>query len=253
MTDPFLLFQLSDPHIGADWHGVDPAAKLSAAVEAVRRVRPGPDAVVVSGDLAEHAADPEYRQLQALLEPIEAPLYVLSGNHDDRDALHRNFDVPGAEGAFVQYSVDLGAMRLVVLDTTRPGEEGGELDDDRLAWLDAELAADPSSPTVIAMHHPPILTGIRPWDEIGLPAGDRRALARVVRRHRQVLRLVGGHLHRTIAGDLAGRCVLAAPSTYMQGRLDFRLERLEVVAEPAGFAVHALLDGELFSHVQPVA
>ncbi len=253
MADPFLLVQLSDPHIGADWGGEDPVARLAAAVEAVRRLRPGPDAVLVSGDLAEHAADAEYRQLRGLLDPIDAPFHVLPGNHDDRDALHRNFGVPGAGGAFVQYAADLGPLRLVVLDTTRPGEDRGELDAERLAWLDAALAADPTSPTVVAMHHPPLATGIAPWDAIGLPADDRRALARVVGRHAHVRRLVGGHLHRTIAGDLGGCGVLAAPSTYMQGRLDFHLERLELEAAPVGFAVHALVGGEVFSHVQPVS
>ena len=102
-------------------------------------------------------------------------------------------------------------LRLVVVDTTRPGENPGALDEEGLSWLDAELAAEPGTPTVIAMHHPPILTGIPPLDEIGLPAEDRRALAAVVERHQQVRRLVAGHMHRTIAGDLAGRGVAGGP------------------------------------------
>ncbi len=54
------------------------------------------------------------------MAPLDAPLYVLAGNHDDRRALHRHFGVPGADGEPVQYAVDLGALRLVVLDSTRP-------------------------------------------------------------------------------------------------------------------------------------
>jgi 3',5'-cyclic AMP phosphodiesterase CpdA len=84
------------------------------------------------------------------------PLYVLAGNHDDRGALHRHFGVPGADGEPVQYSADLGPLRLVVLDTTRPGEDAGELDAERLGWLDRELAAAPDLPTLLAMHHPPL-------------------------------------------------------------------------------------------------
>jgi len=59
-------------------------------------------------------------------------------------------------------------------------------------------------------------------------------------------------MHRTIVGEMAGTPVLTVPSTYVQGRLDFRARELEVSAEPAGFAVHALLEDELVSHVQPV-
>ena len=252
MNRPFLLAQLSDPHIGAEWTDGDPVARLAAAVSSVRALRPQPDAVLVSGDLADNAADAEYEQVCELLAPLLAPLYVLPGNHDDRRALHRHFGVPGADGEPVQYAVDLGPLRLVVLDTTRPGEDSGALDAERLAWLDDELAATPEVPTLIAMHHPPLSTGVPAWDELGLPVADRWALAEVVERHRQVRRLAGGHVHRTITAELAGRAVLTVPSTYVQARLDFRAEEFELAAEPAGFAVHAVLDGELISHIQPV-
>ena len=252
ISPPFLLAHLSDPHIGAEWADSDPVAGLAAAVESVRSMRPQPDAVLVSGDLADNATDAEYERVRELLAPLKAPLYVLPGNHDDRRALHRHFAVPGAGGEPVQYSVDLGPLRLVVLDTTRPREDPGALDAERLAWLDAELAAAPEVPTLLAMHHPPLVTGVPAWDELGLPAADRRALGDVVARHRQVRRLVAGHVHRTITAELAGRAVLSVSSTYVQARLNFDSEEIELAAEPAGFALHAVLDGELISHVQPV-
>jgi 3',5'-cyclic AMP phosphodiesterase CpdA len=251
VSSPFLLAQLSDPHIGAGWADGDPVARLAAAVESVRAVRQ-PDAVLVSGDLADSGADAEYEQVRELLAPLQAPVYVLPGNHDERNGLHRHFGVPGADGELVQYSVDLGPMRLVVLDTTRPGEDAGDLGAERLEWLDAELAAAPELPTLVAMHHPPVLTGIPAWDELGLPLADRRALGDVIERHGQVRRLVGGHVHRAITGDLAGRPVLTVPSTYVQGRLNFAAQQIELADEPAGFALHAVVDGELVSHIQPV-
>ena len=211
-----------------------------------------PDAVLVSGDLAEHATDEEYEQVRELLAPLRVPLHVLPGNHDDRRALRRHFGVPGAGADPVQYSVDLGPLRLVVVDTTRPGEDPGALDAERLDWLDAELSAAPERSTLLAMHHPPILTGVPAWDEVGLPVADRRALSEVLERHRQVRRLVAGHVHRTITANLAGCAVLTVPSTYAQFRLTLGSQEDELAAEPAGFAVHAVFEGELISHVQPV-
>jgi 3',5'-cyclic-AMP phosphodiesterase len=238
--------------VGANWDGCDPVSALAAAVEAVQALRPRPDVVLVSGDLAEHAEDGEYAQVRELLAPIDAPIYVLPGNHDERAALRRHFDLPGADGEPVQYAAELGPLRLVVLDTTCPGEDPGALDEERLSWLDAELQSASDAPTVLAMHHPPLVTGIPALDAIGLPAEDRRALAAVVERHPQVRRLVAGHMHRAITAVLAGRAVLAVPSTYMQARLDFTSNLLHTVPEPAGFAVHVLLDGEIISHVQQV-
>jgi 3',5'-cyclic-AMP phosphodiesterase len=252
MSRPFALAQLSDPHIGAEWGGGDPVARLEAAVESIRSMRPEPDALLVSGDLADNAEDAQYERVRELLAPLQAPVYVLPGNHDERGALHRHFGVPGGDGAPVQYSADLGPLRLVVLDTTRPGEDPGELDAERLDWLDAELAAAPEVPTLLAMHHPPLLTGVPAWDAIGLPDADRRALGEVVERHPQVRRLVAGHVHRTMTGELAGRSVLTVPSTYVQARLELGSNELAFSDDPPGFAVHAVLDGELVSHVQPV-
>jgi 3',5'-cyclic-AMP phosphodiesterase len=253
MKRPFLLVQLSDPHVGADWGGGDSVALLASAIASVRALEPNPDAVLISGDLADHAADVEYEQVRELVASLEAPLYVLPGNHDDRGALRRHFEVPGEDGQPVQYAADLGPLRLVVLDSTRPGEDPGELDAERLAWLDETLAAAPGTPTLLALHHAPLAFGIRAYDELNLPAADRRALGKVVEAHPQVRRIVAGHTHRTISAELGGRSVLAVPSTYVQARLDFGAEQVHLSSDPPGFVVHALLDGDLVSHVQPVA
>jgi hypothetical protein len=39
----------------------------------------------------------------------------------------------------------------------------------------------------------------------------------------------------------------------VQARLDFNSVEIELVDDSPGFAVHALLDGELASHIQPVS
>lgn len=252
MTSAFLLIQFTDPHIGATWAEVDPVARLAAAIETVRRVGDHPDAVLVSGDLTDDAAEDGYRRVSELLEPLGSPVYVLPGNHDDRDGLRRSFDLTGEAGSPVQYAVDLGPLRLVVLDSIRPGEDRGELDAHRLAWLDAELAAAPDQVTVLAMHHPPLSTGSPAWDRVGLPAEDRRALGEVLQRHPQVRRVVAGHMHRTIVDELAGRVVMAAPSTFVQAQISFGTEQIGFVAGSAAYAVHVLRDGELSSHIQPV-
>jgi 3',5'-cyclic AMP phosphodiesterase CpdA len=245
----FTLLQLSDPHLGATWTARDPYASLCAAVEAA----PKADAILVSGDLAEHAADDEYRQLAELLGPLGASVHVLPGNHDDRAALRRTFDVPGTGAEPVHYAAALGRWRLVVVDSTRPGEDGGELTADRLALLDETLADALATLTIVAMHHPPLVIGSPAWDEIGVSEDDRRALADLLARHPQVRRIVAGHLHQTVVGELAGRTVLAAPSTYVQARLEPGATELHFADDPPAFVVHTEVDGDLASHVRIAA
>jgi 3',5'-cyclic AMP phosphodiesterase CpdA len=249
---PTVVVQLSDPHIGATWAEGDPVAGLATTVAAIRRLRLAPDALVLTGDLADNLADSEYALLVASLEGIDAPCYALPGNHDDRDGVRRHFGIPGEPGTPIQYAVELGALRILLLDSTRPGADAGEFDAGRLAWLEDALSADPRTPTLLAMHHPPLVTHVPGLDALALATDDRAALADVVRRHPNVMLIIAGHVHRAISGELAGCRVLSAPSTYIGFELDLAAEQIDDVPVPPGYVVHVLRDGELASHVVAV-
>jgi 3',5'-cyclic AMP phosphodiesterase CpdA len=246
---PTVVVQLSDPHIGATWAEGDPVAGLDVAVDSIRRLRPAPDALLLTGDLADTRSDSEYAHVLAALSDVDAPLYALPGNHDDRDGLRRHFGIPGDPGTPVQYAVELGALRILMLDSTRPGADDGELDAGRLAWLEDALSADPRTPTLLAMHHPPLVTHVPAMDALALAAEDRVALADSVARHPNVVLIVAGHVHRAVSGELAGRRVLSAPSTYIGFELDLVAEQIDDVPTPPGYVVHVLRDGALASHV----
>ena len=116
-------------------------------------------------------------------------------------------------------------MRLVGLDTLVPGEPGGRLDAERLAWLDARLAGAPARPTVIFMHHPPFATGIAVMDGMGLDGAE--GFGAVIRRHSQVERIVCGHLHRSIVRRFAGTVACRSPATARQRALGLPPPRRE--------------------------
>ena len=45
---------------------------------------------------------------------------------------------------FLHYAVERGGLRFIGLDTLVPGQGGGELCAERLAWLDATLGQSPT-------------------------------------------------------------------------------------------------------------
>jgi 3',5'-cyclic AMP phosphodiesterase CpdA len=102
------------------------------------------------------------------------------------------------------------------------------------------------------MHHPPFVTGIGHMDGIGLLEGAD-ALAAVLQRHPQVERVICGHLHRSIVRRFGGTVAMTVPSTAHQIVLDLRTGAPATFRrEPPGFAVHAMRDGALVSHVAAV-
>lgn len=230
-----MIAQLSDPHMRLPPEDEGAGAALAAAVRAVLALDPPPDALVVTGDLADGALPAEYERVHELLEPLPMPVHLLPGNHDD----------PAAVGA--RYAVTVGALRLVACDSTIPGRDDGELD---LDWLESCLAEEGETPTIVAMHHPPILTGIGGLDAIGLH--NRDGLAGLLERSPQVRRVIAGHVHRGAFGVIGGCGVVACPSTNLQAKLEIGSEGFTTVREPPAFAVHALVDGELVSHLQPI-
>lgn len=254
------LVQLSDPHIklpGARAYGrVDTAQFLRQAVQAVGRLKQAPTAVVVTGDLTDFGRPDEYAHLRELLQPIDCPLYLMPGNHDDREALRDSFPAHGylRHGSpFIQYAIDLGGLRLVAVDTVVPRASHGEVCAARVDQLAQLLAQDTVTPTVIAMHHPPFRTMIGHMDEIGL-RDPGAALAALVARHPQVRRVICGHLHRAICAPWAGTIAMTAPSTAHQVTLDLAPDAPSAFSmEPPGFLVHAWSDaGEFVSHVASV-
>lgn len=252
MAKPTLLVQLSDLHIGGNEGGLDPIPRLEAVIEAARSLPNQPDAALISGDLTDDGAAAGYAVAREMLGRLQVPLHVLPGNHDDRARLREAFDLPGAGGEPINYAAWVGDLRLVVFDSIVPGRDPGDFPPEQLRWLDEALAAEPEAPTLLALHHPPLATGIPEWDAINLLAPQRQALAEVVARHPQLRVIAGGHLHRVALSALAGRPVLSAPSTYWQVRPDFEEGDEYRIVDSPGFAIHALRDGELYSQAESV-
>jgi Icc protein len=187
-----------------------------------------------------------------LLAPLAVPTHFLPGNHDDRGTMRRELGLAGEGAEPIRYSVTVGDLQLVLCDTLVPGSDAGRLDREQREWLAAELAAEPNRPTLIAMHHPPILTGLTALDLIGLPDEDRAGLAELLASSPQVVRVLCGHVHRSTFGTLGGCGVVISPSTWAQTTLEIAMTEFTLSDEPPGYALHAWVGGELASHIAPV-
>ena len=251
-----LIAQLTDTHIKSEGRlvsrKVDTVANLARGVEHLVRLEPSPDVVLMTGDLTDFGRSDEYRLLRQLIAPVECPVYVIPGNHDDRENLRRAFAGDGylpSDGEFLHYVVEDYPVRLIGLDTTIPGAPGGIMCARRLQWLDQALAQAPDRPTAIFMHHPPFLTGISHMDVQNCDAGE--ALGALVESHSQVIRVMCGHVHRPIQLLWHGVTASIAPSLSHSVALDLREgSPASFFIEPAACQLHQWReDTGLISHL----
>jgi 3',5'-cyclic AMP phosphodiesterase CpdA len=238
----FRIAQISDLHITQAMgpYGVDTAAHLARALAAIGGL--GVDAIIATGDLVQDGAPAEYARLRACLAAAAAPVFLLPGNHDDRQCLRSVFSDhaywPDTDD--LSYVIEDYPLRIVMFDDAWPGEIGGRMTAERAAWLDRALACAPHRPTLLALHHPPFATGDIGFDQIGL--ADAGLLADVLAKHTQVRRIVCGHFHRASIGEIAGRCAIICPSTGWHYRLALQEGQSHTppTTEPPGFLLHQL-------------
>jgi Icc protein len=252
-VDRVLIAQLSDLHIGVTER--DTAARTAAVVAAIAGLDPAPAAVLVTGDVTQNGRATEYERARELLAPLRMPVHVTPGNHDDPAALRAAFPPAGddAMADFVQFSAPVGAARVVVCDSHAPGTDGGRLCERRLEWLERTLAAGRTTPTVVAMHHPPLATGVEAMDAIGLDGSTRAVLDELLAAAPNVVRVVAGHVHRAMYSTTGGRPVFSCPSVDIALVLDLAPgAALAVHDEPPAFALHLVTATGTTTHVQSV-
>ena len=194
MTDPALLFHLSDIHFGLE----DRSALEWVADEiALRR----PDAVMITGDLTMRARHREFAAAQKWISSIDVPVTIEVGNHDmPYYNLIERFVTPYKRfrglKAMIEREIDLPGVAIVPLKTTARAQwrlnwSNGSVSEKALARTLAAIDALPAGTTVlVTAHHPLVEAGTH---GTALTRGGTRALAELARR--KVAAVLTGHVH----------------------------------------------------------
>lgn len=233
------LVQVSDCHVSASrevrYRGLDADRSLLGLLPVVRDWQP--DAILLTGDVAEDASTAAYGRVSAMLCSAGAPVHALPGNHDEPAVMQRSFrSGPWAGPRFVS----LKNWQLVLLDSTAHGEIGGVISEQELEQLENGLRSSQAEHVILAMHHQPVPVG-SPWiDKYAL--GEPGKFLDLVERDKRVRCITWGHVHQDIDMERDGVRMLGAPSSVansLPGRDKFTLD----TAGPACRWLRLLPDG----------
>ncbi|AWZ05466.1 MULTISPECIES: phosphodiesterase [unclassified Streptomyces] len=248
-----VIAHLSDVHLDG---GGRAAERTRAVMEYLEELPYALDAVLVSGDIADHGSAEEYEEARKALGSRH-PLVACPGNHDDRAAFRRG--LLGEErpsGAPVDQVLRGDGFVLAVCDSSVPGEHRGHLEDSTISWLDGVLAGTPREvPVLVAFHHPPVPLHIPYVD--GIRQFGEERLAALVDRHPHLTAFLCGHAHTGAATTFAGRPLLVAPGVVSTTRLPWEAasgaSEYIHLDEPPAVAFHVIGgDGRLTTHYRVV-
>jgi 3',5'-cyclic-AMP phosphodiesterase len=250
-----LIAQITDLHLGFEPGNPDELNRKRLD-ELLRHLHDGPnrpDVLLATGDLTDYGDTESYARLAQALTTCDFPVYLAVGNHDLRANFRAQFPQVGEACGFIQYAVELAGLRLLVLDTLEEGRHAGAFCATRANWLRAELAKAPDTPTVIAMHHPPVEVGIQWMNTVSEEPWVAR-FAEAIEGADQVKAILCGHVHRPITCTWRGKSLAICASAAPQVALDLNPidpdrpdGRAMIVAEPAGCAFHCWNGSELIT------
>ena len=214
---PLRLLHFTDLHLAADpaatLRGIRPAATLRQTLAQAQAHGEAtswtPDAIVVTGDVV-HDDPRGYELFREIFAGRGVPVCCIPGNHDDAAALARTL---GQAPFITTGSLDIGGWRLGLLDTSVPGQDGGQLASSQLQLLERELASA-AGPVLVCLHHHPVPVASDWLDRIGL--GNATDFFRIIDAHRAARAILWGHVHQPFDAVRRGVRLLATPSTCSQ-------------------------------------
>lgn len=256
IKDSLIIAQITDLHIGFDGEGqvCQNSRSLRKVISELNNLIAKPDVVVLTGDLVESGEDWAYQKLREQLKRIQCPIYYALGNHDNRAAFLKNFPEIQQNEGYVQYVIEDLPIRIIILDTHGEGLHGGEFCEKRAAWLTRTLAKAPDRPTLIAMHHPPIKTGIA-WMTTKENAPWVKRFRAAIKPHKNVVHIIAGHIHRTIFQQIANTtisvCEAVAPEVKLELapiEIDTPDDRTLLLDSTPSYGLHHWDGSQLTSH-----
>ena len=208
------LVQLTDQHLfgdaGRSLRGVPTLPALRATLAAARPDIAACEAILATGDLVQD--DPGgYAHFRTEFGALGKPVLCIPGNHDDVPAMREALSAPPFQLGGIY---DSGAWRVILLDSTVPGETGGRLDEAALHYLEQALASAPHLHALICLHHHPVAMHSRWLDTVGLDNGEQ--FTALVSRFPNARAVLFGHVHQAMDAMVKGVRMIATPSTCSQ-------------------------------------
>lgn len=195
----FSFLQISDSHVGFDKPANPNAlATLAEAVAKIRSLPSKPAFMIHTGDITHLSKEKEFDDAAQALAEARLPAFYVPGEHDVIDegvgqAYLSRYGTKDTRGAG-WYSFDQNGVHFIGLVNVLNLKAGGlgNLGEEQLAWLAADLKGRPASTPVVVFAHVPLWSVYPEW---GWGTEDGAKALALLRPFGSVT-VLNGHIHQ---------------------------------------------------------
>jgi len=197
-TGSLHFVQISDSHVGFNRAAnPDVAATLQAAVTKINELAQRPEFLIHTGDLSHTSKAAEFDTMDEILKSAKVgKIFVVPGEHDTIDNHGQSYmDRYGKQAkGRGWYSFDHKDVHFAGLNNVAAVDGIGKLGPEQLAWLEADLKAQPASRPIVLFAHIPLWSVYPEW---GWATEDSAQALAQLKRFGSVT-VLNGHIHQVM-------------------------------------------------------
>ena len=211
---PINLVQITDMHLGDQpgeaLLGMDTDQSFGHVLRLVKAEQAQIDVLLATGDISNSGTLASYQRFNYLTDSLARHVFWLPGNHDSLPVMQQAV----AGGEQLSRSVAIGNWQIIMLNSTTPGEVGGNFSGEELAFLRQALEEGSGQHVLVCLHHHPIPIGCQWLDQQQVANSDE--FFNVLDQYDGVRGVLWGHIHQTIDQLRNNVQLMATPSSCIQ-------------------------------------
>ena len=196
------FLQISDSHIGFSKEAnKDVTATFKIAVDRINAMATPPSFLIHTGDISQLSKPEEFDTFDEVLKSCRTKdIFFVPGEHDVLDGsgkLYRERYLKSVEGkGFGWYSFNKNGVHFIGLVNVVNLQAGGlgQLGDEQLAWLEADLKGLGASTPIVVFAHIPLWAVYPEW---GWGTSDSEQALQYLKRFGSVT-VLNGHIHQVL-------------------------------------------------------
>ena len=211
------IIQITDLHLNKSKdivsNGVNTFESASMVIDSIRVNEKNIDCLILSGDLSNDCSIESYNHLMQLLKDFEAPIYLMSGNHDSPSLLNT---LTNNKNIFLKNFQCFNNWGVFMFNTKKENSPNGLLKKEELMYFDEVLSNVLYENIIVFLHHHPVLIGSASMDSMIIENAE--LLTDRIMKYDKIKAVSWGHIHNEFDLNMGSAKLFSTPSTCYQAK-----------------------------------